>query len=329
MTDSSAANALHLLFPKAWGAALAEARFRVKPEDFVVDEELGFEASGAGEHHLVHLQKIGTNTEWLARKIAEFCQVNPVDVGYCGLKDRHAVTSQWFSVYAPKTERYDWSSFVAGVDDEVALLGATKHHKKLKRGQHQFNRFRITLSDFHASPSDVATRMEQIAQFGVPNYFGEQRFGSNGNNLHAAEAWANGARTRKSQKHFAISAARSYLFNLILAQRVEAGEWRSLLAGDQEVSGAPSGPLWGRGRSSVTERAAQIEKAVLAPFEHWCAALEHCGLHQERRSFVSTPRDLTYEHTTGQVILAFGLPAGEFATSVLREVAALAPVGRP
>lgn len=315
---------MHCLnFPKAFGEPLARAVFRAQWSDFQVDEVLGFSPSGDGEHHLVLLEKAGTNTEWLARRLADFCQVKAVDVGFCGLKDRHAVTRQWFSVYAPKVASYAWENFPCSLDAEVRLLDAGRHNKKLKRGMHAGNRFRICLRDFSADPQALAKRLANIASLGVPNYFGEQRFGRDGNNLREAERWFAGARLPKAQLGFAMSAARSYLFNQVLAARVRSNTWHCLIEGDVAIDDGPSGPLWGRGRSPAIAQALEVEHEALAPYAAWQNALEHCGLAQERRALVLRPQALSHHYAHGTLKVEFELEAGAFATALLSELAHL------
>ena len=318
----------NLSFPFAHGLELGTAQFRSAPEDFCVDEYLGFEPSGEGEHFYVHLKKINTNTEWLAKQIAEFCGVEKNDVGFCGLKDRHAITTQWFSVYAPKQKHYDWTAFIARQNGAVELLGHSKHNKKLKRGQHEANGFRIALRNFVTNTELLSTRLQAIESRGVPNYFGEQRFGSNGNNLHAAQSWLEkGVRLKGAQKKFAMSAARSYLFNLVLAARVEANNWAVPIDGDVLFNDLPTAPLWGRGRSNTAGAALALENAALAPFTSWMDGLEHCGLNQERRALVLHPINFSHSCSDNTLCLNFALPAGEFATAVLREIALLENCG--
>ena len=133
-----------LEFPRAYGAVTASAIFRAQPEDFQVDEDLGYVPSGVGEHVFLHICKRGENTAWVAGRIAELANVNVTDIGYCGRKDRHAVTAQWFSVYLPKAPEPDWALLNT---DSIQLLSASRHQTKLRRGEHQQNNFVIRLRD--------------------------------------------------------------------------------------------------------------------------------------------------------------------------------------
>lgn len=309
-------------FPYAYGKPDAGADFRVEPEDFQVDEQLGFTPVGEGEHVYLHIWKRGENTAWVAGKIAELAQVQVMDVGYCGRKDRHAVTTQWFSVYLPKKElEPDWQLLNS---DSIKLLAASRHSHKLRRGDHQTNSFVIRLRQFACGDKQkFEQKLAQVLAQGVPNYFGEQRFGHNANNLPEAHAvLVEGRRMRDKQKRgLYLSAARSYLFNLIVAERVQQANWLQLLDGEPEAF--PSAPLWGRGRSAATGIVLELENKVLAPWAEWCNGLEHAGLGQERRALALKPDAASWRWLDADLELSFSLGSGEFATTILRELAIL------
>lgn len=311
----------NLYFPRAYGDPIATAIFREQPEDFQVDEELGFLPSGAGEHVFLHVRKRGENTAWVAEKIAAIAETKVSDIGYCGRKDRHAVTTQWFSVYLPKGEEPAWSELDSG---SIQLLSVSRHQQKLRRGDHQQNHFIILLRELKTDNKDaLEKKIQTIFSQGVPNYFGEQRFGRNGNNLSEAQAiLIDGKRYRDKQKRgLMLSAARSFLFNQVVANRVLAGNWHHLLEGD--IANVPTGPLWGRGRSLVTGTTAAIESEALHDWIAWCSGLEHAGLMQERRALQLLPQKASYKWQGQDLQLSFSLDAGEFATAVLHEVAFL------
>lgn len=301
-------------FPYAYGPPSAQALFRQRPEDFQVDEDLGFELAGSGEHLYLRLRKRGQNTVWLAREIARFCGVRDLDVGYGGLKDRQAITSQWFSVYLPKGLQRDLASFAP---DDVELLEADWHSHKLKAGMHRSNHFVIRLRELSET---VDERLALVAT-GVPNYFGEQRFGIDGGNLEQAQALLVERRAIKNRKQrgFMLSAARSWLFNLVLAQRVQDGTWSEALDGEDEASG----PLWGRGRPLVSGEVLALESAVLGDWQQWCYGLEHQGLQQERRALRCMPINFAARAEGRDLLLSFSLAPGQYATAVLRELARL------
>lgn len=319
MTDSPTNWTRALDWPRALGGAALEGDFRSLPEDFVVDELAGPPVDDTGEHVYLQIRKRGANTGWVAQQLARLAGVRPQDVGYYGLKDRHAVTSQWFSVWLGQKRSPDWS----GIDsDEIALLQHHRGSRKLRRGEHGGNRFAIRLRKLRGDREAAEQVLARIAG-GVPNYFGEQRFGREGGNLELARRLAEeGGRCRRSEKSFAMSAARSWLFNRVLAERVKLQNWQQPLAGEPEAE--PTGPLWGRGRNPAGEVVGELEQRLVDPWQAWCDWLEHCGLKQERRPLVLQPEAFEYQWSEDELLLRFALPPGTFATAVLREVAVLA-----
>lgn len=322
LREKCMSSAFSLDFPFAYGQPNTIGVFRQSPEDFRVDEVLGYEPVGTGEHVYLHIRKRGENTAWVAEHIARLANVNVNDVGYCGRKDRHAVTTQWFSVYFPKGQAPDWQSLNS---ESVTVLQASRHTHKLRRGEHQLNRFVIQLRDCQVDDMPLfEQRLKQVFTHGVPNYFGEQRFGRDGNNLQQAQALlVEGKAIRDRQKRgLMLSAARSYLFNQVLATRVLQDNWTQSLSGD--VFRKPTGPLWGRGRSQVSADTLFQEQAVLVDWQAWCEALEHVGLQQERRPLVLHPENSEWrwlqEGQGHNLEVSFALAAGEFATAVLREM---------
>ncbi|UTF60137.1 tRNA pseudouridine(13) synthase TruD [Gilvimarinus sp. DA14] len=306
-------------FPRAHGDPLGEAGFREQLEDFYVNEDLGFTCDGSGEHVYLQVEKRGDNTEWLARTIARLAGVEPRDVGYCGLKDRHGVTRQWFSVYFPKGDEPDWQALNS---ESVTLLQVCRHRQKLRRGQHRSNCFVILLRNFTADKAAVEARLQRIARHGVPNYFGVQRFGIDGGNLEAANRMlVDGIKVKNRHKRsLYLSAARSYLFNQVLAKRIEMNIWHSEIDGDIKLDNIITGPLWGRGRLATTAEAGALEEAALRPWQHWLEPLEFTGLKQERRLLISQPQALNWDWQGQHLQLAFSLGVGAYATSLLREL---------
>jgi len=313
-----------LNFPRAWGSLPVSGGFRSELEDFRVDEVLGFEPSGSGEHWLVQLRKRGDNTDWVARELAQLVGVSVRDLGYAGRKDRRAVTSQWFSIYQPKGAEPQWQQLS---DRGLELLQLARHERKLRLGQHLGNRFAIRLRQLEPLVPEARTRLSArlhcLAEQGLPNYFGEQRFGRNAGNLHRAhtQLMQGKAIRNRRDRSMALSAARSWLFNRVLAERVRQGNWQAPLDGDP--ADAASGPLWGRGRPLSRGDTLALEETVLAPWSNWCHTLEHLGLKQERRALVLRPLGMAWDWEGNDLWLRFELPPGCFATAVLREVAEL------
>ena len=307
--------------PRLFPATFGRAQFRSQPEDFQVDEMLGFEPSGEGEHLFVHVRKRDQNTQWVAGLLAELAGIKRNDVSYCGMKDRFAVTTQWFSLYLPGKE----ISQEQLVHSDFEILSMARNNKKLRRGMHAANTFRLILREFTSLEehfSDIEARLSSIASNGVPNYFGEQRFGHDCGNLHQAQDLIERDQLKGNRRGTGIylSAARSWLFNLVLAERLEKGNWSECFAYEAE----PSGPLWGRGRSAASGDLEILEQTVLGAWQSWCYALEHAGLKQERRALILLPQNMHWQRlAVDQLELSFDLSGGCFATVILREIAEL------
>jgi tRNA pseudouridine13 synthase len=328
--------------PRAGGAPSLSGRLRESPDDFRVEERLGFEADGGSAHQLLHVEKTDANTLFVARSLARAAGVRPADVGFAGLKDRRAVALQWFSVPASRPVA-DWNDFSG---PGFRVLEAHGHSRKLRRGALAGNRFVVTVRGLAGEREALAPALERIAQRGVPAYFGAQRFGREGSNLDALAAWAGGAplpRDRE-QRSFVLSAARSLLFNAVLAERVHHGTWDTLLQGElvnldgtgsvflaevvDETLRArcaamdvhPTGPLEGQGGTRPGGEAAQTEAQALAPLASVAALLAGAKVEAARRALRTPVRALDWE-VSGDVLKAsFELGRGAFATSVLREV---------
>lgn len=330
------------LLPWAHGGPPLRARLKAEPEDFVVVEELGFAADGDGDHRLLSVRKRGANTEWVARELARFAGCAARDVGYAGLKDRHAVTTQAFSLPMAGRADPDWSTFP---HPEIEILSATPHRRKLKRGALSGNRFVLRLRDAHGDREALAARLAAIAADGVPNYFGEQRFGLGGANVERAERMFGGARVDRDTRAILLSAARSQLFNAVLAQRVSHGSWNRALPGEiwclagsrswfgpeplsPELSERlarhdihPSGMLWGKGELPTRDAARELEQAVADDAPLIAEGLSAAGLEQDRRPLRLIPQQLQWRWEDSALILEFGLPPGAYATVVVREIA--------
>lgn len=330
--------------PRAAGAAVLDARIRTTPEDFFVEEVPGFEPSGSGEHLLLTVEKRGMNTAFAAKRIAQWAGVGEMAIGYAGMKDRHAVTRQRFSVHLPKRVAPDLEALQ---DGELRVVDHHWHARKLPRGALAGNRFVLVLREVHGGREAIEARLRAIAADGVPNYFGEQRFGREGDNVANALAMFGGRRMRREQRSMLLSAARSELFNRVLAARVVAGTWNRpldgevwMLDGSRSVFGPeplddtlaqrlaafdihPSGPLWGRGELRSRDAAGEVELAAMSGDEAEALrlGLEAAGLEQERRSLRLRPTGLEWRWLDdGALELGFSLPPGAYATVVLAEL---------
>ncbi len=332
--------------PRVWGGPCGRGMLRGAPADFRVVEIPVTEPEGQGEHVWLSVRKTGVNTDWVARALARHAGVAPAAVGYAGLKDRHAVTEQWFSVQLPGQDEPDWTALA---EPGVEILRAARHARKLKRGALRGNRFEILLRSFDGDRGCAERCLQRIEAHGVPNYFGAQRFGCDGGNLARADAlFAGRLRASRTQRGLYLSAARSALFNRVLAGRVRDGTWCAPRAGDvMQLDGRSAcflfdpddptlmtrldalelhctGPLCGRGDPLVRDTVLAAETEWLAPWRAWRAGLEQQGLEAARRSLRLRVDALEWrwDAVDGALALAFTLTAGGFATSVLREIVA-------
>ncbi|MDH3451682.1 MAG: tRNA pseudouridine(13) synthase TruD [Gammaproteobacteria bacterium] len=330
--------------PRAWGGSAGHASLRVSPEDFQVDELLGFEPAGEGEHVLLRIRKRNLTTWDTARRIAQATGARHSDVGYCGMKDRNALTTQWFSVLLTARPEPDWT----GLDSaQTVLLSHIRHTRKLRPGSHAGNRFVLLLRNVEASSAGLEQRLRAIQYAGFPNYFGVQRFGSRGDNAVRAQAMLAGKlRVSRHERGILLSALRAALFNRVLAQRVADNTWNTaqesdvlMLAGTHSVFAVDvddeavharlidgdvhiTGPLCGRARDGLGELLGE-EQAILAPFVADLSALAKAGVKAQRRALRAIPRDLRWRwHDTQQLELSFTLEPGAFATSLVRELVA-------
>lgn len=330
------------VLPCAHGGPALRGRLRSVPEDFVVDELLGFDPSGAGEHLLVRIEKRGANTDWIARQLATWAGVSPAVVSYAGIKDRHAVCRQSFSVQLPGRPDPDPAALQS---TEFRVLSMARHSRKLQRGALTGNRFEIRLRGVDGDRERAARQLDAIARRGVPNYFGEQRFGRAGDNVEQARAMFAGRRVSRPERSLLLSAARSQVFNTVLAERVAAGSWDQGIAGDVfqlDFRGSlfgpeplddtlhariaageihPTGLLPGEGEARVADAALAIEQAACAAYADLCEGLRKARVEVARRALRLCPRGFAWHWDGDDLVVAFELPAGSYATSVLREVA--------
>ncbi|WP_395752358.1 tRNA pseudouridine(13) synthase TruD [Prosthecobacter sp.] len=339
--------------PFLHGGPLGRARFKVQPEDFVVEEQLGFEPSGDGEHCLLWVEKRDLDSNAAAARLADALGMRRRLVSHCGLKDRHAVTRQWFSLHMPGQA----SPEAAALESEgLRVLHITRNLRKLRRGIHRGNRFSIRLRGPEFEAAEAARRWRKIAEQGAPNFFGGQRFGNDGQNVAKALAMFRGEFTPGDRllRGLLLSAARSHLFNAVVAARMAGGTWDRPLDGEvfgfadngtlllpenqrgDEVSRFEqgivelTGPLWGSGELQSVGEVRKLEQELLAGFSDLTAGLEAFGLRQERRVMRLRPLHPELEvMENGDLKFRFDLPKGTYATTVLRELAELDESGAP
>lgn len=338
------ANDLIASLPYAHGGPVGEGSIRNQPEDFQVDELLGYSASGEGEHYFLSIRKTGLSTPEVVDQLARFAGVGRRQVSYAGLKDKYALTTQAFSVHLPGKAELDWSQLnQAGLE----VLSAQRHRRKIQIGSLRGNAFRILIRDIDVDHAAIGERIHQVSSRGVPNYFGVQRFGNQGGNLEKAKRLFEDQsfRVDRQLKSILLSSVRAYLFNLVLAERVRQDNWDKPVSGDVmllEGSGRqfmadqvddvlrqralefdihPSGPMCGLASRALAPQSecAQIE-SLLDQYPSWLDGLRRFGLEADRRALRLRVSDLNYELSEKGLLLSFSLPSGSYATTVLREL---------
>lgn len=342
------------LWPTAYPGTGANAVLKASPEDFEVEEILGFDPDGTGEHLLLRVRKCGLNTSDVAKRLAEHLGLHPRDVSWAGRKDKHAVAFQSFSIHWPQE---DLPEIAALESDQLQLLDVSRHKRKLRPGYNKGNRFRLRLRDVQGDREVLARRLDLIREQGVPNYFGQQRFGREARNVEGAREMLAGGNTRRvprNRRSMLLSAARSYLFNRVLAERVRAGYWNRLLPGElvmlegsrsffladaptpelqarlMQHDISPSGPLPGLVRKDAPEgEALAVEQAALTDEAELVDGLIRAGVLAARRSLRLLPKDLRWQEEDGDLLLEFELPSGAFATTLVAELARVEPGNRP
>lgn len=319
---------------------------RDTPQDFQVVEVLGFEpeSNERGQHFWLDIQKVDNNTDYVARALAKFAGIPPSAVSYSGLKDRNAITRQWFSVELNALSEVDWTQFEL---ENVEILQVVQSTRKLRRGTHKSNRFVIHVKNLAGNVAQLKERLVHIQQFGVPNYFGEQRFGRDQHNLAIAESIFSGKKVKNRQaRSMALSAARSWIFNHYVSERLKQVGANHIFSGDvMQLSGSQSvfacseddnleeiserlasgdiritGPLVGRGKELVSADAKIFEDTVIEPFRAWQDSLVKIGLEAARRPIWLKPEGFEWELSDEQLSLSFTLETGAFATAVIREL---------
>ncbi|WP_412971949.1 tRNA pseudouridine(13) synthase TruD [Glaciecola sp. MF2-115] len=355
---------------RLYGDALGSATLKQEMHDFIVEEQLGFEPSGEGEHIFLWLEKTNLNTAFVAESLAKFSNLHLRDITYAGRKDKFALTRQWFGVHIANKQEPNWDEF----DLEGAkILKVARNDRKLRVGVLKGNRFELTLRNLTANDDEktefniqaLEERLALIKQHGAPNYYGSQRFGEmritptesneaapdnkvvQGGNLALAEKLVAGEAIRnRNKRSMAISALRSWLFNQVIHERIERDCFLQPLLGDaMQLSGSNSffvfnddaekekiierlsendinitAPLWGDGKLHSDKAAKALEVDCVKQFPEIIRTLNSLGLKQERRAIRIVPQDFTWQIENKHLKMQFSLPAGCFATSIVREL---------
>lgn len=321
--------------------------FKASAEDFKVTERLELPvtepAEQVGEHQWLWVEKSGANTAFVAAKLAEFAGVKERDVSYSGLKDRHAVTYQWFSVQLPGQPLLAWETLQ---HPEFKVLKAALQPRKLKTGTHRGNHFVLRIRDID-NAQVFEQRWQAVIEQGVPNYFGTQRFGHNGQNIEQAKRWFSGALKRRPSRHQSslyLSAARSFLFNKVVDERVRAKRLQPELGDAMMLHGSQSffvveaiddalqerfasgdilltAPMPGSGRQVTQGAIAALESQICTKYPELLDGLRKQRVDESRRALllrVEAPQLRWLSSRCAE--LEFALPRGAFATSVLREL---------
>jgi len=323
------------------GEPKTSGHLKAQNSDFCVDEIMPIQTSGEGEHLWMLIEKDGSNTDWVAQQLAKHAGVKSMGVSYAGMKDRHAVTTQWFSLHLPGMDDPDFSTLKS---DEFKILKTARHNRKLKRGALSGNRFQIRITELSGELDSLEERLQMIKQNGVPNYFGEQRFGRDMGNLLKAEKMFNRElkKVKKQQRGLYLSSARSWIFNQILSTRIQQKNGLMPMLGEVYMLNGKSACfvsennddelqrlnkkqinltacLWGEGESMATADVLALEQSVANQFKNLAEGLQSARLKQERRSMRLVPENLTWNINDDVLEMKFDLPAGTFATMVLRE----------
>ncbi len=320
----------HYLF----GKPTCRAQFKTTLSDFLVEEDLGYALSGEGEHTYVQIQKTNLNTAYVAEQLAKFTQLPLRQISYAGRKDKYATTTQWFGVHNPQHKPLVWRDFTL---DGVQVLDAQQHHKKLKVGALKGNQFTIRLRQCEHL-DNLLERIVLVASDGVPNYYGQQRFGEmhyrdehgqsgvklGGNLTLAAELVAGRPIKNRNKRSLAISALRSWLFNRAVSARIEQQLFSVPLTGDAFILNGSnsffvadniddliikrlaegdihlSAPLSGAGQLITKAASHAFESDLLSGYPEVTETLTKLGLKQERRALRLLPQDLTCEPLSEQ-----------------------------
>ncbi|OOR98915.1 tRNA pseudouridine(13) synthase TruD [Haemophilus paracuniculus] len=329
------------------GSPLQAGRLKAEFADFIVKEELGYPLSGEGEFVAVKIRKTDANTLYVGEKLTEFVGISPKNMSYAGLKDRHAVTEQWFCLHLAGKEPPDFSAFQL---DGVEVLEITRHNRKIRIGSLAGNHFELLLRDV-VETDDLNARLARLQAVGFPNYFTEQRFGRDGHNLTQALRWASGEISVKDRKKrsFYLSAARSEVFNLVVSDRIASQtisqvqvEDRLQLAGSNSFFVAEQNELATLqqrldsgdllltapliGENSLERTLCKAEQGIIVQHQALVALMKKERMSAARRAMLCKPQNLEWQFEPAGLRLKFFLDAGSYATALVRELVQIAEV---
>lgn len=323
------------------GTPQQTGRLKAEFADFIVREELGYPLAGEGEFVAVKVRKTNANTLFVGEQLAKFVGISAKNMSYAGLKDRHAVTEQWFCLHLAGKETPDFSAFEC---EGVEILEVTRQNRKIRTGALKGNHFELLLRDV-VETDELKQRLNQLQEIGFPNYFTEQRFGRDGHNLTQAQRWASGEISVKDRKKrsFYLSAARSEVFNLVVSQRIADQQMQTILSGDYlQLAGSNSffevkekdlvqsqqrldendvlltAPLIGE--NSLEQKGNEREKAIVAQHENLISLMKKERMNAARRAMLCKPQDLRWQFEPEGLRLTFFLNSGSYATGLVREL---------
>lgn len=353
---SGGAPIFNCIVPRATRIEPIHGAFATIPEDFIVEEVLAYEPSGAGTHLYCWIEKRGITTYEAVRRIARFLDIPTHAFGFAGLKDANAVTRQWISV-----EHVDAALLRGWTVNDVTILSALYHPHKLRIGHSRGNRFIIKLRSAAAADFERAESiLKLLLQKGLPNAYGAQRFGSAGATFEAGLALVRGdfskfkeitgrdaQFTDRSLRSLMISSVQSELFNRVLARRMES--YHRVDAGDvaflhkngasfvvenalaeaprcERLEVSPSGPILGTRLLVGFGAPAELEHSVFSELSLSRESFLQLPLgheaHGARRPLRVPIADLNYSLDGDILTLSFSLPAGSYATRVVYELTA-------
>ena len=343
---------------------ILKGQLKQSPSDFRVDEILGFEPDGEGSHGLFLIEKTGITSGQMLGLLSKLSGVAERDIGFCGMKDKLAVTTQWVSLpLMPSHSLESPPDWIEALPDHIKVIHWDLHRKKLRRGNHRGNRFTVTIRDVNGDDPELQQRLERVELQGFPNYFAEQRFGHAGSNYALLEKLGRISNSRsisRADRNWGISTLRSEIFNRILSSRLSqnteacatpgdlarlSGTNSWFLVVDEELNNAQqridnkdiwlTGPLWGEGPSPARERIqaeeTRIAEEVLSSYgaENWSNHMHNWRVDHERRALMAPVTGLQCEEKTEEggciLNLSFALESGSYATALLREIIDLTP----
>ena len=315
-------------------------RLKAEFADFIVREELGYPLAGEGEFVAVKVRKTNANTLFVGEQLAKFVDISAKNMSYAGLKDRHAVTEQWFCLHLAGKETPDFSAFEC---EGVEILEVTRHNRKIRTGALEGNYFELLLRDVEET-DELKQRLNQLQAVGFPNYFTEQRFGRDGHNLTQAQRWASGEISVKDRKKrsFYLSAARSEIFNLVVAARIAKDATNEVLPNDiVQLAGSHSwfkadekedlnalqvrlenqdilltAPLIGEDVLAASD----IENEIVNQHSVFDPLMKQERMKAARRPLLMKAKAFSWAFEPEGLRLKFYLPAGSYATALVREL---------